>query len=307
MLQPKAIKKGDVITIISTARKVSKGELAPAILVFERWGLKVKFGKNLFAQHHQFAGTVEQRVEDLQAAFDDLESKAVVCARGGYGTVQLIDHIDFSAFQKNPKWLVGYSDVTVLHNHINQNFGIETLHANMPISFPKKGENESTKSLYKALFGKPYSVEFQIEEGSTHVPAEVKNSCIVGGNLSILYSLTGTSSQLGTKGKFLFMEDLDEYLYHIDRMMMNLKRAGIFDACAGVLVGGMSDMNDNAIPFGSNAKEIIADNLKDFGFPIIFGVPAGHIERNMALIMNRNAQLKIDDNNNATLIFHGRS
>ncbi|MDB4061026.1 LD-carboxypeptidase [Vicingaceae bacterium] len=307
MLQPKALKKGDVITIISTARKISKEELAPAIRVFESWGLTVILGKNLFAQHHQFAGIAEQRIEDLQAALDDSELKAVVFARGGYGTVQLIDHIDFSAFQKNPKWLVGYSDVTVLHNHINQNFGIETLHANMPISFPKIGENESTKTIHEALFGNSYKLDFQIEEGSLSVANEEHFAPIVGGNLSIIYSLTGTLSQLDTKGKFLFIEDLDEYLYHIDRMMMNLKRAGLFDGCIGVLVGGMSDMNDNTIPFGKSAKEIIADNLKEFNIPIIFGLPSGHIERNLALIMNRETQLKIDINNNATLIFHGGS
>jgi len=304
MLQPKALQKGDVITIISTARKISKEELAPAIRVFESWGLTVKFGKNLFAKHHQFAGTTEQRIRDLQAALDDSEPKAVVCARGGYGTVQLIDYIDFSAFQKNPKWVVGYSDVTVLHNHINQNLGVETLHANMPISFPKEGENESTQTIYKALFGQPYSLEFEMEEGS--IPIAEKTAQLVGGNLSILYSLTGTTSQLDTKGKFLFIEDLDEYLYHIDRMMMNLKRVGLFEGCVGVFVGGMSDMNDNTIPFGSSAKETILRVLKEFEIPVIFGFPAGHIERNLALIMNQEVELQTEGTT-AIVSFHGRS
>tara|TARA_B110000503_G_scaffold42057_1_gene68943 strand:- start:54 stop:971 length:918 start_codon:yes stop_codon:yes gene_type:complete len=305
MMQPKPLKKGDVITIVSTARKISKEELIPSITIFESWGLTVKFGKNLFAEHHQFAGTAEQRIADLQAVLNDSESKAIVFARGGYGTVQLIDSIDFSMFQQHPKWIVGYSDITVLQNHINQNLGIETLHANMPISFPKEGENESTTTIRQALFGDPYKIDFKLEDGSMNLPKE-QTATIVGGNLSIIYSLTGTASQVDTKGKFLFIEDLDEYLYHIDRMMMNLKRAGIFDGCVGVLVGGMSDMNDNAIPYGITAKEIIADNLKEFKIPIIFGVPAGHIKRNLALIMNREAQLKIDEDN-ATLNFHGRS
>tara|TARA_B110000046_G_scaffold140743_1_gene147314 strand:+ start:255 stop:1175 length:921 start_codon:yes stop_codon:yes gene_type:complete len=306
MLQPKALQKGDEITIVSTARKITKEELVPAIAIFENWRLEVKLGKNLFAKHHQFAGTQEQRIEDLQAALDNPEIKAIFFARGGYGTVQLIDSIDFSTFQNYPKWLVGYSDVTVLHNHINQNFGVETVHGNMPISFPKVGDDESTKTIQEALFGNPYNVDFQLEEGSLHVTNEEHCAPIVGGNLSIIYSLTGTTSQLETKGKFLFIEDLDEYLYHIDRMMINLKRAGLFDGCVGVLVGGMSDMNDNTIPFGSNAKEVIANNLKEFKIPVIFGVPSGHIKKNLALIMNREAQLKINEGN-ATLSFHGRS
>ncbi len=305
MLQPKPLQKGDVITIISTARKILKEELAPAIKVFERWGLTVKFGKNLFVQHHQFAGTAEQRIEDLQAALDDSESKAVICARGGYGTVQLIDKIDFLTFRQHPKWLVGYSDVTVLHNHINQNLGIETLHGNMPISFPKEGEDETTKTIHKALFGNTYTIDFKVEENSVFLPMQ-KKAPIVGGNLSIIYSLTGTDSQLDTKGKFLFLEDLDEYLYHVDRMMMNLKRAGLFEGCLGVLVGGMSEMNDNAIPFGQNAKEIIANNLRELKIPVIFGVPAGHIKRNLALIMNREAELEVRKQN-VSIIFHGRA
>lgn len=304
MHQPTHLKTGDTICIISTARKITIEELTPAIEVFEGWGLKVKLGKNLFQEHHQFAGTTEQRVADLQAALDDSEIKAIVCARGGYGTVQLIDHIDFSMFQQNPKWLVGYSDITVLHNHINQNLGIETLHANMPISFPKVGEDESTKTIQSALFGKEYSINFELEEGSI-APTKQLQAPMVGGNLSIVYSLTGTSSQIDTKGKLLFLEDLDEYLYHIDRMMMNLKRAGFFEDCVGVLVGGMSDMNDNAIPFGSSAKETILNTLSEYNIPIVFGVPAGHINRNLALIMNREVTVNTV-NNKAKITLHGR-
>jgi len=303
MLQLKPLQEGDEITIISTARKISKEELVPAIKVFESWGLRVKFGKNIFAKHHQFAGTAEQRVIDLQAALDDSESKAIICARGGYGTAQLIDLIDFSKFKQDPKWLVGYSDVTVLHNYINHNLGIETLHANMPISFPKIGENESTRTIYKALFGKRYSMNFKAGEASLFLPKEQK-APIVGGNLSIIYSLTGTSAQLNCEGKFLFIEDLDEYLYHVDRMMLNLKRAGLFKGCLGVLVGGMSDMNDNATPYGKSAKEIIADNLKELKVPVIFGVPSGHIEQNLALIMNREIELTVDQRN-VSITFHG--
>lgn len=287
------LQKGDQLRIISTARKITNDELYAAQELFKSWGLVVSFGKHLFSEDHQFAGTKEERLADIQSAIDDPSVKAVVCARGGYGTVQLIDKIDFSRFAKYPKWVVGYSDVTVLHNHINQNFGIETLHATMPINFPKSGENDATKSLKKALFGEQLHYEFETEPQSI-LNFEEMQAPIVGGNLSILYSLTGTTSQISCKDKFLFMEDLDEYLYHIDRMLMNLKRAGIFEGCKGILVGGMSDMNDNTIPYGKTAQEIILENCSDLNIPIIFGVQAGHIENNCALIMGRNLRLQRD-------------
>lgn len=305
MHQPPYLQKGDTVCIISTARKISNKELLPAISIFESWGLEVTFGRNLFEESHQFAGTTKQRIQDLQTALDDKNCKAIFCARGGYGTVKLIDEIDFSSFRKNPKWVVGYSDVTVLHNHINQNFGIETLHANMPISFPKEGEDETTKTIKQALFEGEVNFDFQLEKQSRWDEATL-TAPIVGGNLSIIYSLTGTLSQLVTKDKFLFFEDLDEYLYHIDRMMMNLKRAGLFRECKGLLIGGMSDMNDNAIPFGKTVKEIILENLETEDFPVIFGIPSGHIQRNLALIMNRNVKLSVEGKT-AKLTFCGRT
>lgn len=305
MQQPAYLSKGDSVIIISTARKISRNEVQPAVELLESWGLKAKVGKHLFEQHHQFAGTHKQRLEDLQLALDDPECKAIICARGGYGTVQLIDGVDFSSFKENPKWLVGYSDVTVLHNHINQNFGIETLHAIMPINFPKSGNNAATLSLKKALFGESLEYSFSMEDGSI-TSSENISAPVVGGNLSILYSLCGSPSQINPAGKFLFFEDLDEYLYHIDRMMMNLKRNGLFENCKGVLVGGLSDMNDNAIPYGLSAKEIILENTKELGIPIIFGVPAGHIAENLALIMNRNVTLSYEGSK-ASLTFHGRA
>jgi len=305
MQQPPYLKSGDVITIISSARKITNAEIAPSIELLESWGLNVKLGENLFEEHHQFAGTKEQRIQDLQTALNDNESKAILCARGGYGTVQLIDSIDFSYFKENPKWLIGFSDVTVLHNHINQNFGIESIHATMPINFPKEGENKATLSLKAALFGGVMEYNFKVEKESI-LPSKSIQAPIVGGNLSIIYSIIGTTSQIDTKGKFLFLEDLDEYLYHIDRMMMNLKRAGLFKGCKGILVGGMSDMNDNAIPYGSTAKEIILENIKQYDIPIVFGVPAGHIKENLALIMNRQLTLTSKDDD-ITITFNGRT
>lgn len=295
MLHPRYLKKGDQITVVSTARKITKQELQPAITLLESWGLKVELGENIFKEAHQFAGTTIDRLSDFQTALNDPKCKAIICARGGYGTVQLIDHLDFSEFVKAPKWIVGYSDVTVLHAHINQNFGIETLHATMPINFPKTGENQATECMKAALFGENCDLEFSAKSGSI-LPKSKIEAPLVGGNLSILYSLSGSKSQLDLQGKMLFIEDLDEYLYHIDRMLMNLKRAGLFKGCKAILVGGMSDMNDNAIPYGKTAEEIILNNVIDLEIPVIFGVPAGHIEVNKALIFNRNYQLTVEGN-----------
>ena len=295
MLQAADLQPGDQITLVSTARKISREELLPAIELLKSWGLRVQLGKNLFSQNHQFAGSRAERLADFQTALDDPLCKAIICARGGYGSVQIIDKLNFNQFLKSPKWIVGYSDVTVLHAQINQNFGIETLHATMPINFPKSGENPSTESLKAALFGKPENIEFRAKKLSILAEQPII-APIVGGNLSILYSLSGSKSQLNLQGKMLFIEDLDEYLYHIDRMMMNLKRSALFKGCRAILVGGMSDMNDNAVPYGKTAEEIILENTIDLGIPVIFGMPAGHLKENRAIIFNRKYQLKVEGN-----------
>lgn len=291
MEKPQALKIGDKISIISTARKISLEEVQPAINLLTEWGLEVVLGENLFAEDHQFAGTKVQRLADLQQALNNDEIKAVFCARGGYGTVQLIDEIDFSHFKKQPKWIVGYSDVTVLHNHINQHFGVATLHATMPINF-KTNTTEALQSLKDALFGN--TLNYQCASHAYNRLGEAKGE-LVGGNLSILYSLTGTASQINTEGKILFLEDLDEYLYHIDRMMQNLKRAGMLHGLKGLLIGGMTDMNDNTIPYGHSAIDIIKNIVSEYDFPVAFGFPAGHLADNRALIMGEEVVLKVEE------------
>lgn len=283
------LQKGDKIALISTARKINEAEITPAIQLLHTWGLEVVLGKNLLAIDNQFAGTVEQRIADLQVALDNPEIKAILCVRGGYGTVQLIDNIDFSTFIKTPKWVIGYSDVTVLHNHINQNFDIPTLHATMPINFPTNTP-EALTSLKEVLFGKTPTYSCKFNPLNHLGKAE---GLLVGGNLSIIYSLTGTSSQLNTKNKILFLEDLDEYLYHIDRMMQNLKRAGMLSDLKGLLVGGMSDMNDNAVPYGKSAQEIIKDAVAEYNYPVAFDFPAGHLNDNRVLIFGKKVQLTV--------------
>ncbi len=287
----KYIRQKDVVGIISTARKISVQEIQPAITLLESWNLKVKIGKTIGLEENQFAGTEEERAKDFQDMLDDDEVNAIWCARGGYGTVRIIDALDFSKFKKNPKWIVGYSDVTVLHNHIN-NLGIETLHATMPINVAKN-TSEALNSLKDAWFGK--QLKYSIRTDKLNKLGEAKGE-LVGGNLSMLYSLLGSETAIKTDGKILFIEDLDEYLYHVDRMMQNLKRNGYFDKLNGLIVGSMSDMNDNTIPFGKTAKQIVFDCCKDYDFPICFDFPAGHVDDNRALIFGRNIELKVGRN-----------
>ena len=304
MITPNTLQKGDTIAIVSTARKLKKEELRPALKILESWGLKAVLGKTIGAEENQFAGNEELRAEDFQQMLDNPKIKAIWCARGGYGTVKMIDMLDFSAFQKNPKWIIGYSDVTVLHSHIH-NLGIETLHAQMCLDIENKTE-EARESIRKVLFEQEYSIAFNVNTYNKtfqqkHQLSSIQSK-IVGGNLSVFYSLCGSSSAINTDGKILFIEDLDEYLYHIDRMMMNLKRNGVFKNLKALIVGGMTDMNDNRIPFGKTAEEIILDAVKDYNYPVFFNFPAGHIKDNQALIFGREVKL-ISENDQVILNF----
>jgi muramoyltetrapeptide carboxypeptidase len=289
MITPPYLKKGDKIGIAASARKVSLNELEPAIAAFKSWGLEVVLGKNVFQSQDQFAGTDQERTQDLQTMLDDPSIKAIIGARGGYGTLRIIDQLDFDRFKKNPKWIVGFSDITVLHSHIH-NLNIETLHAKMLINFLK--DERSSETLKRALLG-----ELKHYEAPSHALNRkgIAQGELVGGNLSLLYALTGSVSDLDTGGKILFIEDLDEYLYHVDRMMMNLKRSGKLDSLAGLVVGGMSDMKDNKIPYGKNAEEIILDAVKEFDYPVCFHFPAGHVDTNLALYLGRNIGLEVGE------------
>jgi muramoyltetrapeptide carboxypeptidase len=286
MIQPSYLQKGDTVAIVSTARKITSDKIISAIKLLEKWGLQVIIGETIGSEENQFSASDEKRIADFQLMLDNPKVKAIWCARGGYGTVRLVDKLDFSAFKKQPKWIVGYSDITVLHSHIH-NFGIETLHATMPINL-ENNSKQSIETLKKSLFGKNLSYE---------IPADEKNKSgnasgeLVGGNLSVLYSLLGSHSSINTDGKILFIEDLDEYLYHIDRMCINLKRNGYFENLKGLVVGGMTDMHDNDIPFGKTAEEIILDCVSEYDFPVIFNFPAGHLDDNRTMIFGRKVTL----------------
>lgn len=288
MIRPQPLRKGDHIGLISTARKVSREEMQPAIEALESWGLKVVCAPNLFKEHHQFAGSDEERFADLQTFIDEPKIKAILCARGGYGTVRIIDELNFRSLKQNPKWICGYSDVTVLLNRL-YNEGIESLHSTMPINFTNNS-HEALASLRNTLFGENLRYESETHEFNRSGSAKGR---LIGGNLSMLYSQLGSPSAINTENCILFLEDLDEYLYHVDRMMFNLKRNQYFEKVSAVIVGTMSDMNDNAIPFGSSAEEIIRDILAPYEFPICFGFPAGHQADNRCLIFGRRAELKV--------------
>lgn len=291
MIVPPYIKPKSRIRIVSPAGKVKEKLVLPAVKWLKKQGYKVELGKHVFATHFQFAGTDAQRLEDLQTAFDDPETDAIICSRGGYGTVRIIDQLNFTEFKKHPKWLVGFSDVTILHSILN-NLGVATIHGAMPpFFFDENSEpNESLVSLMDLLTGKNCNYNFIKNKNNRigKITAE-----IVGGNLSIITSLPGTKYELKTAGKILFLEDIDEYLYQIDRMMQQLKMAGKLDKLAGLIIGDFTDIKDNESPFGQTIEEIILEAVKEFNFPVYFGFPGGHDKKNLALTFGKKWELNI--------------
>jgi muramoyltetrapeptide carboxypeptidase len=293
MIRPPDLITGNKVGIVAPARKVSREEMAPAIDILRQWGYVVVEGDHLYGDFYQFSGTDHERTADFQAMLDDDSIRAIFCARGGYGSVKIIDKLDFSVFAQNPKWIVGYSDITVFHSHINRHFGIQTLHGPMPVNFPPDRKMKvSLQSLKEILDGGYPAYHFTSHPFNRNGTA---SGMLCGGNLSMIYSLTGTESDIDTRGKILFIEDLDEYLYHIDRMMQNLKRSGKLESLAGLVVGGMNEMNDNTIPFGKTAYEIIAEAIADYHYPVIFDFKSGHISENLGLIIGGHAEMEVGD------------
>lgn len=286
---PPSLQKGDTIAILATARKNIDDNLKPAIDLLHSWGLEVVIGKTIGLDDNQLAGTDIQRAEDFQHQLDNPNIKAIWCVRGGYGTVRMIDLIDFTKFKKHPKWIFGFSDATVIHSYLNK-INIASIHGAMPVTV-ERATPEAIESLRKALFGESLDYNLPFDEKNKLGTAKGQ---IVGGNLSILYSLMGSNAQIDCKGKILFIEDIDEYLYHIDRMMISLKRCGCFDNLEGLIIGGMTKMRDNDIPWGKNANEIIEDVTKGYSFPILYNFPAGHIRDNRTLILGKQVSIEIN-------------
>ncbi len=292
---PSFLKKGDTISIVATARWISPDDLAFATRQLEEWGFHVKAGNHLHSRNFQLAGTMEQRIEDMQQALDDPEVKAILIARGGYGTVHIIDNLDFSTFLKEPKWICGYSDITVLHAHLNS-MDVATIHSTMPISFPN-ATPEALENLRLALTGQLHEIEFNSSIHFSGLPDVVR---LFGGNLSVIYSLLGSQS-LKPKGPIvLFLEDVDEMYYHVDRMMMALKRSGLLDQTQAVILGGLTQMRDNTLafgfpvenPWGSDAKTTVTTICNTMGIPVIDGFPAGHQNDNRAFYLGVKSSLE---------------
>lgn len=288
MITPPYLQKGDTVALLATARKNIDDNLKPTIDLLHSWGLEAVIGSTIGLDYHQLAGTDEQRAADFQKQLDNPNIKAIWCVRGGYGTVRMLDLLDFTKFKQHPKWVIGFSDVTVLHNHLNT-MGYKSIHGIMPVTVPR-ATPDAVSSLKAALFNEPISYSI------SPTPMNRLGSAtgeLVGGNLSILYSLLGSPSAIDCKDKILFIEDLDEYLYHIDRMMMNLRRNGCIENLKGIIIGGMTSMKDNEVPWGKNALEIIDDVTKKYNIPVIFNFPAGHIRDNRALIMGNTVSMEV--------------
>ncbi len=293
MYQPAALLKGDKIGIISPAGKIDPEKVGIAVSKIEGAGYKVVLGNHVFDEKNQFAGSDIDRLCDFQLMLDDPEIKAIICARGGYGSVRILEHLDFDLFIRNPKWIIGYSDITVFHSYLNHILGVESLHATMPINFPELNvENKSILTLFESLKGK-----FEDYEIASHLLNRngITEGELIGGNLSILYSLRGTEMDFETHGKILFIEDVGEELYHLDRMMQNLKMGGKLSELQGLIVGGMSDMKVGAPEFGKTAYEIILESVENYTYPVVFDFPAGHIKENWTLPFGRFLKLDVSD------------
>jgi muramoyltetrapeptide carboxypeptidase len=289
-IAPPFLQPGQRVALVSTARKITPSEVAFAQQTLASWGLEVVLGESIGAASHQFAGDDDLRRRDFQGQLDDPSIRAIFCARGGYGTARLIDTLDFSRFAEAPKWVAGFSDITVLNCHLLR-LGYQSIHGVMPVLFGQAGGEAAVASLHAALVG---------EATSYTAPAHILNrpgtatGQLVGGNLSLLHTITGTSSQADFTGRILFLEDLDEYLYHIDRMLLHLHRSGQLAGLAGLVVGHFSQMRDNAVPFGQDAYEIINHYAQRYAFPVGYNFPVGHEADNQALVVGRPATLVVD-------------
>ncbi len=298
-IQPDYLKPGDEVAIISPAFSISGKKLDDAVTFLSQWGLKARIGKNAKKCNGPFAGTDEERLSDLQAMTDDPGIKAVICSRGGYGISRIINKVDFSALKKNPKWYVGFSDITVLHMWLSEVCGMISLHGDMPLNINNPEKNRRTFiSLREALFGDFQPFEWK---GTFFNPGSATGE-MTGGTLSLLYSLIGTPAEPVTKGKILFIEEVGEYYYHIDRMMTSLKLAGKLEGLSALLVGGMKNIEETSIPWGKSVEETIFGIVSEYDYPLLFNFPAGHVADNRAFYIGKQATIAVK-NRKATLSF----
>ena len=290
---PHYLKPGDTIGLVCPAGFMPQEDFSTSIEILQQWGFKVAVGKTPGHQFNYFSGTDEERLNDLQRMMDDKNIKAILCARGGYGTGRIIDKLNFKKFVQHPKWIIGFSDITVLHSHILSNYKIASLHAPMSAAFnDEEYKNEYIQSLQDALIGLRANYKVAPHEFNQKGKG---TGTLVGGNLSLLVNMIGTPSDIKTKNKILFMEDVGEYIYNVDRMMRHLQRCGKLDHLKGLIIGGFTDMKDTKVPYGQNADEVIKDIVKDYKFPVCFHFPVSHEKENYALKVGVKYKFSVSD------------
>ncbi len=289
---PPYLQKGDTVGLVCPAGYMPFEKVKTCVNTLQDWGYNVKVGNTVGGgSATYFSGTDEERLRDFQQMLDDEEVKTVLCARGGYGTGRIIDQIDFRKFRKAPKWIVGYSDITVLHSHLYSNYYIASLHAPMAAAFNEEGfKNEYVLSLKNALEGKKIKYQCAIHELNRRGEAIGE---LLGGNLALLAHLVGTDSDIKTRGKILFIEDVGEQLYNLDRMLYQLKRSGKLSRLAGLIFGGFTDTKDTDRPFGKTVFEILRDIVREYDYPVCFDFPVSHTDRNYALKIGAGYKLKV--------------
>ena len=294
MIIPPYLEPGDTIGIVCPAGYMPFAKMETCIQVLKEWGYKVKLGKTTGSQFHYFSGTDEERLADVQAMMNEVEVKAIFCGRGGYGVSHIIDRLDFTQFVKRPKWVIGYSDITVLHTHLLTALKTASLHAPMASAFADEGyKSNYIQYIRKALSGESLSYQAPVHPFNRNGTAEAE---LAGGNLSLLAHVMGSVSELDTRNRILFVEDVGEYIYHIDRLFIQLKRAGKLDHLAGLVIGSFTDMKDTVIPFGQTVYELIADKVKEYKYPVCFGFPVGHVPENFPLKVGVKHSLIVSEN-----------
>ena len=297
MIEPKPLKKGDLIYITAPAKAIEEGPVFYTRDFFTSCGFRVEISKHCFGQYNYFSGTDEERMSDLQYGIDHPEVKAIICSRGGYGCIRILDGIRWANMLLEPKWLIGFSDITVFHHRL-YNLGVQSIHGTMSLNF-EKNTPETFETLLAALTGKSYQIKSPSNPENKQGRAKGK---LIGGNLSIVYSLIGTDDAFDFEDSVLFLEDLAEHYYHLDRMFFALKKCGALDKIKGLVIGGMTDLEDTTIPFGMSVEEIILQHFVFKKIPICFDFPAGHIDDNRALIFGKQVELSVD-NEGGVLIF----